>query len=284
MLDTRNNYHQIIKWIATVAITTLTVTVCFSQTYHTQSIIGLCMTLLLLCVIGLSFNTKTIQHFRPIILFCSLIYFGFIVGGCPCILFYFQGFILFVAGNTAFWIPFVTIISILILSVIFGPVWCGWLCWLGALQEFIFKQNKWKILSSKKSQKILFYIQTLTFVVLGLWLMIAQRPIICTYDPFISIVRLKIFNWVGYITVPLLLLSSLFIYRPFCRIICPIGWLLFVLKYLPFTTKLKISRCTDCKKCHAHCHFNAIQKDKIFHTCNFCGECKKANCNSIIIQ
>jgi len=281
MLDSRNNNSKIIKWVATVAVGVIAAIACLSNSYNTQPIIGLCIALLLLCFIGLTYKTFTIQHFRPLILLVSLIYFGFITGGCPCLLSYFQGFILFVIGKTAFWLSFVVIVVILILSVVFGPIWCGWLCWLGALQEFIFQQNKWKLLKTTHTQKILFYIQTVAFVVLVIWVIYTQRFVLCFYDPFISIFKLKIFNWTGYITVPLLILSSLFIYRPFCRTLCPVGWLLYLIKFTPFAAKLKVKGCTDCYKCHPYCKLNAIHNKQVDKTCMMCGECKKGNCNSI---
>jgi len=268
-------------WIATVAVAAITVTACLSNTYNTQSIIGLCVVFLLLCIIGLTYKTTAIQHFRSLILLSSLIYFGFIMGGCPCLLFYFQGFILFLMGKTAFWISFVVILSIVLLSIVFGAIWCGWFCWLGALQEFIFQQNKWNIFKSQKAQKMLFYIQTAAFVALVLWIALMQRPVLCAYDPFIAIFRLKIFNWIGYITVPLLIISSLFIYRPFCRILCPIGWILYVVKFIPFAAKLKIVECTDCRRCHSHCKLQALQNKQVAKTCILCGECKKSKCAHI---
>jgi polyferredoxin len=185
--------------------------------------IGLYIAFFFLCLVGFFHKIKTIPHLRPLVLLASLIWFGFIAGGCNCVLFYFQCFILFLTGQTAHWLAFVIIIAILVLSVFFGAIWCRWICWLGALQEFIFKKNKWKLLKTKKAQKILLYIQAGAFVALVIWIIISQRPVLCGYDPFVSIFKLKIFNWIGYITVPLLLLSSLFIYKPFCRILCPIG-------------------------------------------------------------
>ena len=240
--------------------------------------ISIYILLLLLCFIGFAYKTNTIQHFRPFILLCSLVYFGFIMHGCPCILFYIQGFILFLIGKSAFWIPFVFIIAILILSVIFGPIWCGWLCWLGALQEFVYQKNKWNLLKTQKAQKILLRIQIVAFILLVLWVILTKRPVLCAYDPFISIFRLKIFNWIGYITVPLLLLSSLFIYRPFCRILCPIGLMLYMIKYLPFARKMKLENCTNCKKCYSYCKLHALHDKKVENSCIMCGACKEAKC------
>jgi polyferredoxin len=230
MLDTRNNYRKIAMWIATIAMSALLVIVCLSETYNTRSIIGLCVALLLLCIIGLLHKTKTTQHFRPFILLGSLVYFGFMVGGCFCILFFFQGFILFLMGNTGYWLSFTIILTILALSAIFGAIWCSWLCWLGALQEFIYRKNKLNLLKTEKAQKILRIIQIAAFVALVAWVIFAKRPVLCSYDPFISVFRLRIFNWVGYVTVPLLLISSLLIRRPFCRILCPVGLMIYGVK------------------------------------------------------
>jgi len=240
-------------WVATIAMGALLVIVCLSKTYNTQSIIGLCVVFLLFCIIGLSFKTKVIQHFRPLVLLGSLIYFGFIVGGCFCILYFFQGFILFLMGKSAYWLSFTIVITILVLSVIFGAIWCSWLCWLGALQEFIYKKNKWNLLKTRKVQKILRYIQITAFIALVIWVITTQRTVLCGYDPFVSVFRLRIFNWIGYITVPLLLISSLLIYRPFCRILCPIGLMVQNIKYLPFTAKSKTTGCTNCPACHPNC-------------------------------
>jgi polyferredoxin len=282
MLDSRNNYRKITGWIATIAVCVITAIACLSNTYATQPVLGLCVAFLMFCIIGLLFKTTAIQDFRPLILLCSLVYFGFIMKGCPCILFYFQGFILFLMGKTTFWLSFKIIIDILILSAIFGPIWCGWLCWLGALQEFLFQKNKWKLLKTKNTQKVLIYIQTAIFVVLVLWLLFAQRPALCAYDPFVSIFKMKIFHWTGYITVPLLIISFLFIYRPFCRIVCPIGWLLYIIKFIPFAAKLKFVECKGCLKCHSYCKTDAIHDKEVAKTCIMCGECKKANCNLYI--
>jgi len=253
MLDSRNNYRKIIAWGTTIAMGALLVIVCLSNRYNTQSIIGLCVVFLLFCLIGLLHKTKPIQQFRPLILLGSLIYFGFIVGGCFCILYFFQGFILFLMGKTAYWLSFTIVITILVLSVIFGAIWCSWLCWLGAFQDFIYKKNKWNLLKTKKAQKILLYIQIAAFIALVIWVIMTQRPVLCGYDPFLSVFRLRIFNWVGYITVPLLLISSLLICRPFCRILCPIGLMVYFTKYLPFSAKMKSSGCTNCPTCHPGC-------------------------------
>jgi len=283
MLHLRKKYDKIVRWIATFLVCTGIVMTFFSDSYNTIPVIGLGVMFLLLCIIGMFFKGNRIQHFRPFILMASLIYFGFIRGGCPCILSYFQGFILFMAGKGAFWLSFVVIVFILFLSVVFGAIWCGWLCWLGALQEFIFLKNELKLLKTKKTQNIIFYIQTVVFVALVLWITSKQFLVLCGYDPFVSIFRLRIFNWVGYITVPLLIISSLFIYRPFCRIVCPIGWMLYIVRYIPFAAHLSILECVNCGKCLTYCKLDAIHNKQVEKTCMMCGECKKSNCKRIAI-
>jgi len=265
-------------WLTTVAMSALLVTVCLSETYNTQSNIGLCVVLVALCFIGFLYKTKTIHHFRPLILLGALVYFGFILTACSCVLFFFQGFVLFIMGNSAFWLSFAFITAIVVLSVVFGPIWCGWLCWLGAFQEFIYKSNKWNLLKTRKAQKILLTIQIVATVTLVLWIVWAQRPVLCSYDPFVSVFRVRIFNWIGYITLPLLLVSSLLIYRPFCRAFCPIGLMLYLVKYIPFAAKLKMTECTGCRKCHSICKLHAIHDKKVEKTCIMCGKCSQAGC------
>jgi MinD superfamily P-loop ATPase len=65
--------------------------------------------------------------------------------------------------------------------------------------------------------------------------------------------------------------------------LCPIGWMMYVMKYLPFAEKLKITECSGCRRCHSHCELHAIHRHEIDKTCNLCGECKMTNCSSLTI-
>ncbi len=91
-------------------------------------------------------------------------------------------------------------------------------------------------------------------------------------------------NLTGYILLGILLLSSLFIYRPFCKAICPAGLIFGWITKIPGASILGIkSSCTGCKTCSTSCDINAItRKDKISkldnQECIMCGECMN-DCN-----
>ncbi|PKP27412.1 MAG: hypothetical protein CVU02_03515, partial [Bacteroidetes bacterium HGW-Bacteroidetes-19] len=191
-----------------------------------------------LAIISIFYQTKWIHYFRYPILLASLIYFGFILGGCPCILVMFNDTLLLVSGNLSLLVYPVILLIIILLTILFGKIWCGWLCHLGALQEFLFRNPRMQLLRSKKAQKVLHITQRAIFLALGIWILIAQINIVCTYDPFIKIFTLSASGWLAYILVGVLILSSLLIYRPFCRAICPVGMLLNLTSKLPFANKI----------------------------------------------
>lgn len=234
-----------------------------------------------LAIISIFYQTKWIHYFRYPILLASLIYFGFILGGCPCILVMFNDTLLLVSGNLSLLVYPVILLIIILLTILFGKIWCGWLCHLGALQEFLFRNPRMQLLRSKKAQKVLQITQRATFLALGIWILIAQINIVCTYDPFIKIFTLSASGWLAYILVGVLILSSLLIYRPFCRAICPVGMLLNLTSKLPFANKIVLDGCTECKKCHKYCKMGSIHDKKVDMACIACGECNQSKCEGI---
>lgn len=236
---------------------------------------------ILLALISIFYHTKWIHYFRYPILMGSLIYFGFILGGCPCILIMFNDTLLLFSGNLSLLIYPIILLIIIILTILFGKIWCGWLCHFGALQEFLYRNPRMQLLRSKTAQKILHIIQRATFIALGIWILVTQSNIVCTYDPFIKIFTLSASGWLAYLLVGILILSSVLIYRPFCRAICPVGMLLNLTTKLPFSNKIVLDGCTECKKCHKYCKMGSIKEGKVDMACIACGECNQSKCEGI---
>jgi len=234
-----------------------------------------------LAFISIFYQTKWIHYFRYPILLASLIYFGFILGGCPCILVMFNDTLLLFSGKLSLLIYPVILLILIILTIVFGKIWCGWLCHLGALQEFLFRNPRMQLLRNVKAQKVLHIIQRATFLALGIWILVAQINIVCTYDPFIKIFTLSASGWLAYLLVGALIVSSLLIYRPFCRAICPVGMLLNLTTKLPFANKIVLDGCTECKKCHKYCKMGSIKGGKVDMACIACGECNQSKCEGI---
>lgn len=216
---------------------------------------------------------------RGIFLLAGLIYFGFYKGGCPCMISSFQNTALALFGSKVHWESLLWFLILLPATYLFGKVWCGWLCHLGALQEFLFLSFKLKILTTIKAQMILKIVLIAVFIIWIMQLLITKSNLYCEYDPFKVAFNLVSVNTTGYILLALLLISSVLINRPFCRTICPVGLVLGWVALLPGARKLKKGdTCINCKSCHNECNKQAmIHENKKTELrpddCIMCGEC-----------
>lgn len=230
---------------------------------------------------GIFVEYPSLRNLRYLFLLLSLAIVGFAFGGnCPCMLKSFDNTLLFITGHEVKWASLVLFLGLIPLTYVFGRVWCGWICHFGALQEFIHKRSKWNFWKTPKAQKVLFGVQISVFAVWVLWLLIAQTSYICKYDPFVKIFNLSINGIVNYIVAGVLIVLSLFVNRPFCRAICPIGFVLGWVARIPYARKLSISnQCAGCDKCGAACDKGCISGDKLqqhkidANNCIVCGEC-----------
>ena len=165
----------------------------------------------------------------------------------------------------------ILLVIILLLSVLFGPVFCGWVCPLGTYQEWIGKIGH-KILK-KKYNHILNHrldsvLRMLRYLIL-LWVVyITARSgylIFEKVDPYnalfsfwseeVSVTALII---LGVITV-----LSLLVERPWCKYACPYGAL------LGLSNKIRIFRihrssetCIGCQQCDRSCPMNITVSEK----------------------
>ncbi|MBK8806009.1 MAG: 4Fe-4S binding protein [Bacteroidales bacterium] len=247
--------------------------------------------LLLSAVIGLTLQYTFVRNLRGIIMLSSVVYLGFIGGACPCMIMSFQDFVLFILGSPVLFVSMLWFIGLVVVSYFFGKTWCGWLCHLGGLQDFLFRINSRKWLASEKSQKIISYVQIGLLVVLIVQLLLTRSIVWIKYDPFKVAFNFISANATGYILVVLLLVSSVLVYRPFCRIACPVGLILGWVTKIPGARKLSISSsCVNCKSCVKSCKQQSIaiiQNKVIVKTqdCILCGDClESCKKNSICLK
>lgn len=180
----------------------------------------------------------------------------------------------------------VLLVLISLLSVAFGPVFCGWICPLGTFQEWlsslgrkIFKRNYNSFVPARLDN----YLRYLRYVVL-IWAvyMIAISGDIVVFenvDPFFAL-----FNfWSsevaigGLIVLGVTILASLFVDRPWCKYACPLGAVLGLTNFFNiFIIKRSASTCISCKACDTACPMNI----KVSETetvrdpqCIFCLKC-----------
>jgi polyferredoxin len=187
----------------------------------------------------------------------SLVYFGFYRQGCICSIGAIQNVTLGIFDST--YIVPITVIAFFILPLVFtlffGRTFCAGVCPFGAMQDLVsFKPQK---LGARMNA----ILGLIPYIYLGLAVLYAATRsdfIICRYDPFVGIFRFDA-SFGMFLFAGALLISGIFIARPYCRFICPYGVLLnwvsrFSWKHLTITP----SNCIQCRLCEDSCPYDAI--------------------------
>ncbi|MCW3804911.1 4Fe-4S binding protein [Plebeiibacterium marinum] len=243
-----------------------------------HNLLRTCIALMATFFAGLLFRYKRIYAIRSLLLLSSLVYLGFISGGCPCMISSFQNLILLLLGDSVNRLNLIWIFGLLLLTYFFGKIWCGWVCHLGALQEFIYRSKRAKKGLKPQVQKVLKVIRVVAIIALVMQIVFTRTNLYIKIDPFRVVFNLFSSNVTGYILLGILLLSSLFIYRPFCKTLCPVGLILGWVSRIPGAYKLTVNQnCKSCSRCEKDCAYGAVsnvnKRFVINEECIQCGDC-----------
>ena len=151
------------------------------------------------------------------------------------------------------------------LAIVGNKLICGWACPFGSLQELIYSIP---ILKKIKQRKIPFLVTNtiraglFAAMVLFLFGIVGGRKGTVIYhhvNPF----NLFIFDFesisIG-LTVILGLLGSLIVYRPFCQLVCPFGFISWIAERVSiFRVRIDKDRCTECGVCIKACPVEAAK-------------------------
>ncbi len=228
---------------------------------------------------GIFVRFKKLRQFRSFFLVASIILLGFYRGACPCPIQSLQNIFLMLLGQSIKWQSLIYFLALLPITYLFGRVFCGWVCHLGALQEFIFMTSSFKIFQSKKAQKIMRMIRIFALLSLVIQLILTQSNLYKKIDPFTIIFNFQTPYLVGWFFVGLMILSSVLIYRPFCKTICPIGLILGWISKISGASILGTNEnCISCNICNNKCKIRAITHDNKMsdlenEECIRCGDC-----------
>jgi ferredoxin len=252
---------------------------CKEQKNIKNSVKWVIISLFFTILAGFLVRNKNTRNLRGLFLVSAIIVYGFYKGACPCPIMSFQNLLLFFLGQDVHWTKYLWFLALLPITYVFGKVWCGWICHLGALQELFFHPGKIKILQSTKSQDILRFVRMFFLLILLSQLIITKTNLFKEIDPFKVAFNLYSNNIIGWVLLGLVVISSLFIYRPFCKAICPIGLILGWITKIPRSSLIGINgNCISCTSCNNVCKINAITRNEKIslidnQECIACGDC-----------
>jgi polyferredoxin len=230
---------------------------------------------------------KVVSDLRNGLLFISFFIFGVIMGSDPSPMGTVKDAIHLYVTKYAIFPPRMIALGILLLIVLLANKYiCAWGCQIGTLQDLIFHINqtdKRKAVFGKQIKLPFALTNTVRFVSLCLFTVISFSwgfDIIEPVDPF-KIYKPAALGIYGIIFLGILLLASLFIYRPWCHLFCPfgfVGWL--VEKISLVKISVNYETCIACRKCAASCPstvMGAILKrdKKTIPDCFSCYTCRE---------
>lgn len=139
---------------------------------------------------------------------------------------------------------YITLALIGIIGLVFGTLFCGWACPVGFIQDAFHAFLLKEIRISNKLKLFRYFTLFLTIVLIFLELQ---------YN-FFSKKGIGVFNEAVIIGGGLLLTTAIFIKRPFCRILCPLGFIYGKLnKFSLVKVALDKNKCLACGKCDKSC-------------------------------
>lgn len=175
------------------------------------------------------------------------------------------------------------ILTFLVFVVVANKFICSWVCQLGVLQDFIFRINK-----PEKGRKVILRQYKLSFfftnsIRVAFFLIISAVSTLWAFNLVKRIDPFNVFNpaaadLFGGIFIGIILLASLFVYRPWCHLFCPFGLLSWLLeKFSIFKIQVDYQTCTACNSCSKACPSNVMEAilkgKKTVPDCFSCGTC-----------
>ena len=253
----------------------------------TKILIKFCLWFAFLTTLYIFFRGRKVsQVSRKIALFISVLIFGVIMGSDPSPMGTVKDAIHLYGSSGAIFPPrMIALLVFLLIVFVANKYICAWGCQVGVLQDLIFRLNqtiKRKAILGKQIKVSFVISNTIRLIFLGVFTIVAfiwGVDIIEPFDPF-KIYKPAYLGLAGAFFVGILLIMSLFIYRPWCHFFCPfglVGWL--VEKISRIRVSVDYETCIGCKKCATACPSTVMRailiQDKItIPDCFACYVCR----------
>ncbi len=233
----------------------------------------------LLTVSVIAFHLKW-MWLRYLTLLTSLIYFGFYNTTALAGPGWLEDIVLKI-HEFAKYLPFyLIVIAILLFTLVFGQFFCGWVCPMGAIQEFLHDFHRRQVRIPEKLD-ITLGITKYIFAAYLLLNALIKHTKLHYLNPFFVAFNLegpKLLVLAAFV----IFAASIFVYRPWCRWICPFSAIFNLLSKISFFQLKTNERCTNCILGERVCRIGAIKVEtrngarntKVINSrCIRCGDC-----------
>ena len=197
-------------------------------------------------------------------------------------------------GDVRTKLPLYVMGLLLLFGILLGRAICAFLCPFGLVQDLLHKIPSPKLRKSTVTRwlSLCKYAVLFTFVIYlplhFLWMNGISTPAFCKYlcpmgtlqagiplvlsNESLRAITGVLFQW-RLLWLGVILLISIFIFRPFCRFLCPLGAIYSLFnKYALFGIKVNTHRCTGCRACVKSCKLDVYQIND--RECIRCGDCR----------
>ncbi|WDV45470.1 4Fe-4S binding protein [Clostridiaceae bacterium M8S5] len=183
--------------------------------------------------------------------------------------------------------------TLIMLGILFGRLICGFLCPFGFLQDMIYKIPSKKYKLHKIFKYVKYPILLVTVIILPMFFtndVGTGAPYFCKYicpvgtlegGIFLVLINKSLQSIIGFLyfyklsILIVILVLSVFMYRPFCKIFCPLAVIYGIFNKVSFyQITIDNDKCISCNECSRVCKMDINPKENQNSAeCIRCGEC-----------
>lgn len=230
-------------------------------------LIGLVFSLAMIAVLGILLSRRKVTRRVAVLMqIAVLLVAGLMLGGVPNPIAQLDSGVRSLSHGQFPLLPLIGLGLLLATALIMGRAFCGYACPLGAAQELMSLPIKRKVKIGRTLAGRVRWAFFAIFIALA-----ALTALYPKYDPFT-------FFGLGWALLPTvafaaIMTASLFVYRPWCEMLCPFGALASLASRRSALRLRRNDDCVDCGRCVRACPTEEPKAGATMERCYYCGRC-----------